>query len=228
MKLENILNSFENFNKDDYINPRDFQDYQSKYLDFYDEMRPEKGKDKEEINDDLIFEIELIKQVEVNIDYILNLIEEFAKEHGVEIQGVKTKIEPILNSSIELRNKKDLIMDFIDKYNKDQEVHAHFQDYIHQKREEEFQKIIEENRLNEEKAYSFMQHAFKGGEINFSGTKFPEIIEEKPSRFDKNSRYQEVKEKVAASLSRFFHRFCDLTSSIFKKNGVKKDEIDEK
>ncbi|WP_100957315.1 HsdR family type I site-specific deoxyribonuclease [Helicobacter pylori] len=228
LKLENILNSFENFKKDDYINPRDFQDYQSKYLDFYDEMRSEKGRDKEEINDDLIFEIELIKQVEVNIDYILNLIEEFAKEHGVEIQGVKTKIEPIINSSIELRNKKDLIMDFIDKYNKDQEVHAHFQDYIHQKREEEFQNIIEENRLNEEKAYSFMQHAFKGGEISFSGTKFPEIIEEKPSMFSQNSRYQEVKEKVAASLSRFFHRFCDLTSSVFKKNGAKKDEVDEK
>ncbi len=228
LKLENILNSFENFNKDDHINPRDFQDYQSKYLDFYDAMRSEKGRDKEEINDDLIFEIELIKQVEVNIDYILNLIEEFAKEHGVEIQGVKTKIEPIINSSIELRNKKDLIMDFIDKYNKDQEVHAYFQDYIHQKREEEFQKIIEENRLNEEKAYSFMQHAFKGGEISFSGTKFPEIIEEKPSMFGKNSRYQEVKEKVAASLSRFFHRFCDLTSAIFKKNGVKKDEVNEK
>ncbi len=228
LKLENILNSFENFKKDDYINPRDFQDYQSKYLDFYDEMRPEKGRDKEEINDDLIFEIELIKQVEVNIDYILNLIEEYAKEHGVEIQGVKTKIEPIINSSIELRNKKDLIMDFIDKYNKDQEVHAYFQEYIHQKREEEFQNIIEENRLNEEKAYSFMQHAFKGGEIDFSGTEFPKIIEEKPSRFNKNSRYQEVKEKVAASLSRFFHRFCDLTSHIFKKNGVKKDEVKEK
>ncbi|TPH65330.1 hypothetical protein FIM63_01180 [Helicobacter pylori] len=228
LKLENILNSFENFKKDDYINPRYFQDYQSKYLDFYDEMRPEKRRDKEEINDDLIFEIELIKQVEVNIDYILNLIEEFAKEHGVEIQGVKTKIEPIINSSVELRNKKDLIMDFIDKYNKDQEVHAYFQDYIHQKREEEFQNIIEENRLNEEKAYSFMQHAFKGGEISFGGTKFPEIIEEKPSMFGKNSRYQEVKEKAAASLSRFFHRFCDLTSSVFKKNGVKKDEVNEK
>ncbi len=228
LKLENILNSFENFKKDDYINPRDFQDYQSKYLDFYDEMRPEKGRDKEEINDDLIFEIELIKQVEVNIDYILNLIEEYAKEHEVEIQGVKTKIEPMINSSIELRNKKDLIMDFIDKYNKDQEVHAYFQEYIHQKREEEFQNIIEENRLNEENAYSFMQHAFKGGEINFSGTEFPKIIGEKLSRFNKNSRYQEVKEKVAASLSRFFHRFCDLTSHIFKKNGVKKDEVKEK
>ncbi|GAA7497560.1 hypothetical protein HpBHB21_13490 [Helicobacter pylori] len=157
----------------------------------------------------------------------MNLIEEFAKEHGVEIQSVKTKIEPILNSSIELRNKKDLIMDFIDKYNKNQEVHAYFQDYIHQKREEGFQKLIEENRLNEEKAYSFMQHAFKGGEISFGGTEFPKIIEEKPSRFDK-TRYQEVKEKAAASLSRFFHRFCDLTSSVFKKNGVKKDEFHEK
>ncbi|WP_033744131.1 HsdR family type I site-specific deoxyribonuclease [Helicobacter pylori] len=227
LKLENILNSFENFNKDDHINPRDFQDYQSKYLDFYDEMRPEKGRDKEEINDDLIFEIELIKQVEVNIDYILTLIEKYAKEHHLEIQGVKNKIEPVINSSIELRNKKDLIMDFIDQYNnQDQKVHEYFQSYIHQKREEEFQNIIEENRLNEEKAYSFMQHAFKGGEISFSGTKFPEIIEEKPSMF--SSRYAEVKEKVAASLSRFFHRFCDLTSAIFKKNGVKKDEVDGK
>ncbi len=227
LKLENILNSFENFNKDDYISPRDFQDYQSKYLDFYDEMRPEKRGDKEEINDDLIFEIELIKQVEVNIDYILNLIEEFAKEHHLEIQGVKNKIEPVINSSLELRNKKDLIMDFIDQYNsQDQKVHEYFQSYIHQKREEEFQNIIEENRLNEEKAYSFMQHAFKGGEISFSGTEFPKIIEEKPSMF--SSRYAEVKEKVAASLSRFFHRFCDLTSAIFKKNGVKKDEVDGK
>ncbi len=227
LKLENILNSFENFNKDDYISPRDFQDYQSKYLDFYDEMRPEKRGDKEEINDDLIFEIELIKQVEVNIDYILNLIEEFAKEHHLEIQGVKNKIEPVINSSIELRNKKDLIMDFIDQYNsQDQKVHEYFQSYIHQKREEEFQNIIEENRLNEEKAYSFMQHAFKGGEISFSGTEFPKIIEEKPSMF--SSRYAEVKEKVAATLSRFFHRFCDLTSSVFKKNEVKKDEVNEK
>ncbi len=67
-----------------------------------------------------------------------------------------------------------------------------------------------------------------GGKINFSGTEFPKIIEEKPSRFNKNSRYQEVKEKAAASLSRFFYRFCDLTSRIFKKNGVKKDEVKEK
>ncbi len=222
LKLENILNSFENFKKDDYINPRDFQDYQSKYLDFYDEMRPEKGRDKEEINDDLIFEIELIKQVEVNIDYILNLIEEFAKEHGVEIQGVKTKIEPILNSSIELRNKKDLIMGFIDKYNKDQEVHAYFQDYIHQKREEEFQNIIEENRLNEEKAYSFMQHAFKGGEISFNGTKFPEIIEEKPSMFSQNSRYQEVKKKSLQAFLVFSTAFVISLALYLRKMGLKK------
>ncbi len=195
---------------------RKYEDYLKGYTDNNKEYEGYEG---------LIFEIELIKQVEVNIDYILNLIEEFAKEHDLEIQGVKTKIEPIINSSVELRNKKDLIMDFIDKYNKDQEVHAYFQDYIHQKREEEFQKLIEENRLNEEKAYSFMQHAFRGGEISFSGTEFPKIIKEKPSRFDKNSRYQEMKEKVATSLSRFFHRFCDLTSHIFKKNGVKKDEV---
>ncbi len=222
LKLENILNSFENFKKDDYINPRDFQDYQSKYLDFYDEMRPEKGRDKEEINDDLIFEIELIKQVEVNIDYILNLIEEFAKEHGVEIQGVKTKIEPIINSSIELRNKKDLIMDFIDKYNKDQEVHVHFQDYIHQKREEEFQNIIEENRLNEEKAYSFMQHAFKGGKISFNGTKFPEIIEEKPPMFSQNSRYQEVKKKSLQAFLVFSTAFVISLALYLRKMGLRK------
>lgn len=64
-------------------------------------------------------------------------------------------------------------MDFIDKYNKDQEVHAYFQDYIHQKSEEEFQNIIEENRLNEEKAYSFMQHAFRGGRNQLQRDKIP-------------------------------------------------------
>ena len=56
---------------------RDLQDYQSQYIDLYDKYRRKDSGVKENINDDILFEIGLIKQVEVNIDYILMLVEKY-------------------------------------------------------------------------------------------------------------------------------------------------------
>jgi type I restriction enzyme R subunit len=59
------------------LSQRDFQDYQSVYIDLYQDFSKEKDADKENINDDIVFEIELIKQVEINIDYILMLVAKY-------------------------------------------------------------------------------------------------------------------------------------------------------
>ena len=75
LRLRNILTSFDEFTGHEIISPRDFQDYQSIYLDLYAEFRTANQAEKESINDDVVFEIELIKQVEVNVDYILALVE---------------------------------------------------------------------------------------------------------------------------------------------------------
>ena len=76
LKIKNILSAFDKFAGNEILSDREFQDYQSIYLDMYQEIRT-KNKEKEIINDDIIFEIELIKQVEINIDYILMKVAEY-------------------------------------------------------------------------------------------------------------------------------------------------------
>lgn len=73
LRLKNILTSFDDFVGNEILSERDFQDYQSVYIDLYQDFTKGKDADKENINDDIVFEMELIKQIEVNIDYILSI-----------------------------------------------------------------------------------------------------------------------------------------------------------
>lgn len=85
LKLRNILRCFDDFEGNNSVSVRDLQDYQSVYIDLYQDYSKKSDIEKERINDDIVFEIELIKQVEVNVDYILMLV---AKYHE---STVKTK-----------------------------------------------------------------------------------------------------------------------------------------
>lgn len=219
LKIKNILECFDEFKDHQIIEPRDLQDYQGMYLDLYGELRGERNAEKEEINDDLVFEIELIKQVEVNIDYILALIEKYAKSSNEEKQGIKKEIETSINSSLEMRNKKDLIMAFVERVNNQSEdVFKDFEEYIKQKRSEEFEAIVKDNNLREDEAYEFVQRAFEYGEMEFNGTDFPKLLpKEKSSFFSKTSNRGEIKEKISAILQRFFERFYSISSSVFER-----------
>ena len=77
LKLRNILRCFDDFERDSSVPVRDLQDYQSVYIDLYQDYAKKSDIEKERINDDIVFEIELIKQVEVNIDYILMLVAKY-------------------------------------------------------------------------------------------------------------------------------------------------------
>ncbi|MCE3038197.1 type I restriction endonuclease subunit R [Helicobacter anatolicus] len=217
LKIRNILECFDEFKDRQIIEPRDLQDYQGMYLDLYGELRGEKNAEKEEINDDLVFEIELIKQVEINIDYILALIEKYAKSSNEEKQGIKKEIETSINSSFEMRNKKDLIMAFVECINNQSEdVFKDFEEYIEQKRKEEFEAIIKDNNLKKDEAREFVKRAFKYGEMEFNGTEFPKLLPKGTSLFSKTSNYGETKEKISAILQGFFERFYSISSSEFK------------
>ncbi|WP_305862249.1 type I restriction endonuclease subunit R, EcoR124 family [Helicobacter cholecystus] len=219
LKIRNILGCFDEFKNHQIIEPRDLQDYQGMYLDLYGELRGERNAEKEEINDDLVFEIELIKQVEINIDYILALIEKYAKSCNEERQGIKKEIETSINSSLEMRNKKDLIMEFVERVNNQSEdVFKDFEEYIKQKRSEEFEAIIRDNNLKEDEAYEFIQRAFEYGQMEFNGTDFPKLLpKEKSSFFSKTSNRGEIKEKISEILQRFFERFYSISSSVFER-----------
>lgn len=107
LKLRNILEIFDNFS--DPLNERDKQDYQSHYISTYEELRKDKD-DKESNLDEVEFEVELLAQVEVSIEYILELIAKYHKDQA-------TNYEPILkllDSSLSLRSKKELFLRFID------------------------------------------------------------------------------------------------------------------
>ena len=114
MRLRNILQSFDEFAEQDILTPRDLQDYQSVYLNLRDELRPE-TPDKEVINDDLVFEVELIRQTEVSVDYILTLVVKYHDSH-CENKEILVDIDKVVGTSLELRSKKELTHEFIRTY----------------------------------------------------------------------------------------------------------------
>lgn len=114
LRLCNTLASFDEFAGHEIINPPEFQDCQSIYLDLYAELRTANQAGKESINDDVVFEIELIQQVEVNVDYISPLSRDSVKPEAAATGWGSTRSMRSIDSSRSLRNKKDLIMAFVD------------------------------------------------------------------------------------------------------------------
>ena len=82
LRMRNLLVSFDDFAGHEILSERDFQDYLGRYQDLRDEWKNRRtSEDKEDITDDIIFEIELIKQIEINIDYILILVQKYHDSH---------------------------------------------------------------------------------------------------------------------------------------------------
>ena len=112
LRLRNILHAFDEFEGKGILSERNFQDYQSEYIDIYNKMRPKGGELPVNINDDLVFEIELIKQIEVNIDYILLMVAKY-KDSLCQDKTILTEISKAIDASLELPSKKELIEGFI-------------------------------------------------------------------------------------------------------------------
>lgn len=105
-------NYFDEFAGNEIVSQRDFQDYQSKYIDLYQVYSKKSDGEKERVNGDIVFDIELIKQTEVNIDYILMLVVKYHHSNCKDKTIIAT-IDKTINASVELRSKKELIEDLI-------------------------------------------------------------------------------------------------------------------
>ncbi len=207
LRLKNILTAFDDFAGIEIITVRDFQDYQSVYLDLHHEYRKNTNSDKEVINDDVVFEIELVKQVEINVNYILLLVEQYLKKKGSdEEKEIKAKITLAVKSSPSLRSKKDLIEQFVDSISINEEVDSAWYNFVASKKKEEIERIIQEESLDLEETKSFVVNAFRDGEITVTGTAITKILPP-VSRFN---GYAEKKQKVLDKLSVFFERYFGL------------------
>ena len=115
IRLQNLLSAFDEFDAEKkIINEADMQDYTSKYIDFHDEMKNHDEKHTAElIDEDIIFEIDLVKQVEIDITYILRLVQEY-RDGNCKDKEIVVKIMKAVSSSPDMRDKKELIERFIE------------------------------------------------------------------------------------------------------------------
>lgn len=205
LKLRNILTAFDDFMGNEILSPREFQDYQSCYLDLYDKYRNPAG-DKENINADIVFEMELMRQVEVNIDYILMLVEKFRASHGQD-RTILANIRTAINSSIELRSKKELIEGFIEDINVSASVGDDWKRYVAERKEADLVELIEQERLKPQETRRFMDNAFRDGTLKTIGTDIQAIMPP-ANPFDKKSG--EKKKGIIERLKAFFEKYLGL------------------
>ena len=207
LKAVNLLQCFDDFKDKVLISERDMQDYQSMYIDVYNKFRNREKHDKEDISEDVVFEIELVKQVEVNVDYIMLLVAKYHDEHSGNAE-IRLSITKAIDSSIELRNKKDLIENFIDSLTPEvTDVDVVWHEYVQRQKEQELENIITEERLKPEETRRFVEASFRDGAIRENGTEVAAILPPM-SRFSKDRATK--KETVLSRLKAFFERFRDI------------------
>ncbi len=208
LKMRNILTSFDEFEGNSILSERDMQDHQSKYLDLYQKWRKKGEAEKTNINDDIVFEMELVRQVEVNIDYILILV---AKYHAGNCKDkeILVDINKAISSSTQLRSKKELIESFIDTVNTSTNVEDDWSKFVHTQKETDLVDIIEEENLKQDETRKFIENSFRDGELKTTGTAIDKILPPMPLFGATNSR-QEKKETIVEKLSKFFEKYLGL------------------
>lgn len=211
LKVTNILSSFDEFREEELLTDRDKQDYHSVYIDLYNEFRNKAKREKTDVSEDVVFEMELIKSIEVNIDYILGLVKKY-HDTNMKDKEILVTIQKTIMASPDLRNKKDLIMAFIDSLNQDSDVYSDFESFMNSKKKEELDKIIDEEDLNKEQTYNFIQRSFEQGKVETNGMEVSNILPPMNMFTPTNDR-QEKKNKVLDKLIEFFDKFFSISSN---------------
>ncbi len=207
LRLKNILSSFDQF--DAGLAERDLQDYQSIYVDLYDKWKHQLKDSKESIKDDVEFEVELIRQVDITIDYILALVVKY-HESNCKDRTILAQIDRAISGSLELRSKKELIKAFVARVNGKTDVDRDWMTFVKEQKAKDLEKIIADERLKSKEARKFLANAFRDGEFDDSGT---EIVDMMPpiSRFGGGKR-SEKKAGIVGKLKAFFEKYFGLAN----------------
>ena len=213
LKVTNILSSFDEFKDEQLLSERDRQDYQSLYIEIYNDFRNKAKREKTDVSEDVVFEMELIKSIDVNIDYILGLVKKY-HDTNMEDKEILVTIQKTIMASPDLRNKRDLIMSFIESLNQSSDVYKDFETFMNSKKKEELDKIINEENLNKEETYKFIKKSFEQGKVETNGTEVYEILPPMNMFTPTNDR-QEKKNKVIDKLLEFFDKFFSISSNKF-------------
>ena len=225
LRLRNILSSFDKFAGNEILSERDFQDYIGTYTDLYEEYKS-KPEEEESIKEDIVFEMELVKQVEVNIDYILMLVAKY-HDSNCEDKEILGSIDKAIKSSLALRSKKELIDKFISKINADTNVYSDWAKFVKKQKEEDLENLIKEENLNEEATRKFLDNSFRDGEVKTTGTDIEKILP--PMRRFGGGNRAEKKQTIIDKIKKFFEKYFGINSSNDEENNeIRYDITDEK
>ena len=203
LRLKNILSSFDKFEGNEILSERDFQDYIGTYTDLYEEFKRDKTE-AESIKDDVVFEMELVKQIEVNIDYILMLVAKYHESNCTD-KEILGSIDKAIKSSLALRSKKELIDTFISKINVNTDVMNDWTKFVKEQEETDLKKLIEEENLNEEETRKFIDNLFRDGQVKTSGTDIEKILP--PMRRFGGGNRTERKQTIIDKILKFFEKY---------------------
>lgn len=214
LRALNILLTFDEFEGTEIIDLNgDFLDYRSFYNELHEKYRP-KGGELTNINDDLVFEMELMKSIEINIDYILFLVGQLNGEDHHD-REIIIKAMKSIQASPDLRNKEELIRQFIETHTPNTDVHDQWSEFVRQSQRKEIENIIEEENLNRGKALDFIEQSFRNGEVRESGTGIAGILPPMGLFGNAGARRAEKKKIVIKRLKEFFDRFFDISGGNF-------------
>ncbi len=220
LKMQNILSAFDEFTEEKkLISDFDNQDYLTWYNDLYEELRKPTNGEKDNIEDDLIFEMELVKQIQINIPYILQLVKQY-HEDNCQNKIIIAKIQKAIGSSPELRDKKDLIMKFIErmtpkpgeKPKEETDINDEWNDYIERQRDAELQAIIREEGLREKETRKFVAQSFADGYVTTTGIAITKVLPPMPIFGGGAANREKKKQTVLNKLTDFFNKFFGISS----------------
>ena len=223
LRLRNILFSFDKFEGNEILSQRDFQDYIGMYADLYEEFK-KISKETESIKEDIVFEMELVKQVEVNIDYILMLVSKYHKTNCKD-KEILSSINTAINSSLALRSKKELIEGFIDRINVNTDIYKDWTAFVKEQKEHDLETLIEEENLNSEETRKFLDNSFRDGQVKTTGTDIERILP--PMRRFGGDNKTERKQTIIEKISKFFEKYFGISNSENESENSKYTNIDK-
>ncbi|HGF5068636.1 TPA: HsdR family type I site-specific deoxyribonuclease [Vibrio parahaemolyticus] len=193
-------------------NERVVQDYRSTYNDTRDWLRREKEgqeKDKPTMDwDDVVFEVDLLKSQEINLDYILELIFEHNKKSKSK-EGLIDEVRRLIRGSLGNRAKESLVVDFINQTNLDEisdkaSIIDAFFKFAQAEQKREAEAIIDSEKLNEEAAKRYITSSLKREYASENGTALTEAL---PKLSPLNPKYRTLKQTVFRKIAAFVEKF---------------------
>lgn len=207
LRLQNILRSFDEFEGNQILTEAETQDYLSIYVDLHEEFKVVQVK--EDVSADIVFEMDLVKQIVVNIDYILQLIEQYKESHKKNKEIPVDIIYRAIDANPELRPKKILVEQFIATIDDVSNVYTSWIEFKEKQKEADFTVLINNEGLKMPDTQLLVEKIFRLNTFEVSDADISAILPPMPRFGGGMTARLEKKQRVLELLNDFYIKYCD-------------------